>query len=110
MRWKLLIIASLVAAIIGCALWCAFSIGLYGSAAAMARNDWILLCSSVFPLSVTVVAGFFVYRHTARRRKTQAVVTVLLALLLTPVTYLAAWSLFPNKLYIPTTYEVRHAR
>jgi hypothetical protein len=110
MRWKLLIIASLLAAIVGCALWCVLAIGLFGSAAALARNDWTFLCSFVIPLSVSVVAGFFVYRHTARRRKTQVVVTVLLALLFTPVTYVAAWSLFPNKLYIPRTYEVRHAR
>jgi len=110
MRWKLLVVASLAAALIGCALWCALTIGIFGSAAALARNDWLLLCSSVVPFSVAVVAGFFVYRHTARRRKTQAVVTVLLALLFTPVTYLAAWSLFPSKLYIPSTYEVRHAR
>jgi len=110
MRWKLLVLASLAAALIGCALWCALTIGIFGPAAALARNDWLLLGSSVVPLSVAGVAGFFVYRHTARRRKTQAVVTVLLALLFTPLAYLAAWSLLPNKLYIPRAYEVRHAR
>ena len=110
MRWKLLIIGSLVAAIIGCALWSALVIAVFGDARTLARNDWLLLSSGVIPLAIAVYSGVFVYRHTARRRKTQAMFTVILALVLTLGAYLAAWTLLPDRLYIPRTYEVRHAR
>ena len=110
MRWKLLIIASLIAAFIGCGLWCALAIGVFGSARALARNDWLLLSSLILPLGVAVYSGVFVYRHTARRRKTQSTLTMIFALLFTLGTYLAVSTLFVDKLYIPRTYEVRHAR
>jgi hypothetical protein len=110
MRWKLLIIASLAAAMIGCGLWIALVIGVFGSARALARNDWLLLSSAIIPLAPAAYSGVFVYRHTARRRKTQAAFTVILALLFTLGTYLVASGLFVDRLYIPRTYEVRHAR
>ena len=110
MRWKLLVIASLAAAIIGCGLWSALAIGIFGTARALARNDWLLLASAIIPLAVSVYSGVFVYRHTARRRKTQATFTVILALLFTLGIYLVASQLFPDRLIIPRTYEIRHAR
>lgn len=110
MRWKLLVIASLAAAFVGCGLWSAFVIGVYGNARTMARNDWLLLATLVLPVAVAVCSGIFVYRHTARRRKTQAIMTVIVALLLTLGTYLVASAFFVDRLYIPTTYEVRHDR
>ena len=39
MRWKLLVIASLAAAIIGCGLWSALVIGIFGTARTLARID-----------------------------------------------------------------------
>jgi cytochrome bd-type quinol oxidase subunit 2 len=110
MRWKLLVIASLAAAIIGCGLWSALVIGIFGTARALARNDWLLLASAIVPLAIAVYSGVFVYRHTARRRKTQATFTVILALLLTLGTYLVASQLFPDRLIIPRNYAIRHAR
>lgn len=110
MRWKLLVMTSIVAALLGSGLWCALTIAFFGSAMVLARHDWLLLGSALVPFAVALFAGVFVYRHTARKRKTQAVIGVLLSALLTPVGYLAAWSLLPNRLYIPSTYEVRHAR
>jgi hypothetical protein len=110
MRWKLLVIAALVAAFIGCGFWSALVIGVFGNARTLARNDWVLLSTMVLPLAMAVYSGIFVYRHTARRRKTQATITVILALLLSLVAYLTAWTILPDKLYIPRTYEVRHAR
>ena len=110
MRWKLLIIASLVAALVGCGLWSTLVIGAFGNARTLARNDWLLFSTMVLPLAVSVYAGIFVYRHTARRRKTQATITVAFALLLSVVAYLMAWTILPNRFYIPRTYEVRHAR
>ncbi len=110
MRWKLLIIASFAAALLSCGLWSALAIGLFGSARALARSDWLLLASALIPLAIATYSGVFVHHHTARRRKTQATFTVILALLLTLVTYLIASQALPERLIIPRTYEVRHAR
>jgi hypothetical protein len=110
MRWKLLVIASFAAALISCGLWSALAIGVFGSARALARNDWLLLSSLIIPLSIAVYSAVFVYRHTARSRRTQATFTVILTLIFTLVAYEACWALFPDRFYIPTTYEVRHSR
>jgi len=110
MRWKLLVITSLAAAFTGFGLWAALVIGVFGSARALARNDLLLLSSTIAPLAIAAYSGVFVYRHTARRRKTQATFTVVLVLLLTLGTYLVTSALFADRLHIPSTYEVRHAR
>lgn len=108
MRWKLLVLVSLVAALIALALWSAVTVAVFGSARVLAQSDWLLLCSLLIPLGVTAYGGVFVYRHTSRRRKLQALIATILVLLLTGAFYLIA-STHP-RLYIPTTYEVRHAR
>jgi hypothetical protein len=107
MRWKMLIIASAAAAIIGFGIWSAVVIGIYGSAASLARNDALLLASAVPPLVLSGLAGFFAYRHTARRRKLQGLITMLLALLLTIIAYAVVAVLAPNRFYIPRAYEER---
>ncbi len=110
MRWKLLVLASVAAAVLGVGIWSLFAIISFGTAQELARHDLILLMSALIPLVMSAYAGIFVYRHTARRRKTQAVTTILLSLLLAPVFYFTASALFPNRLHIPRTSEVRHAR
>ncbi len=110
MRWKLLVLVSFVAALLALGLWSAITIAVFGSARILAQNDWLLLCSLVIPLGVATYAGVFVYRHTAKRRKLQVVFAVLLTLCLSVGTYLVASQVFPDKLIIPRTYEVRHAR
>src|SRR6266850_3587928 len=96
MRWKLLIPTSVVASLVAGALWSAIVAVLFGPAAVVSRRDWLLPVSFVVPLGIAVWAGYFVYRHTARRRKTQAVITVIATLLLTTLAYLAAAQLLPN--------------
>jgi hypothetical protein len=44
------------------------------------------ICGDVVPVASSLFVGVFVYRHTARRRKLQVVITVLLSFLL-------SWSL-----------------
>src|SRR5262245_6158791 len=110
MRWKLFLVVSVVAAVTAIAVWSALTIAIFGSARVMAQSDWRLLGSLAIPVLVAIFAGFFVYRHTARKRKTQVVMTLLLSLLITPLAYLAGWIVLPDRLYIPTNYEVRHAR
>ncbi len=110
MRWKLLVIASFAAALISYGLWSALVIGVFGTATALARNDLLLIFSAIIPLAIAAYSGVFVYRHTARRRKTQATFTVILALLFTLGTYLSAAQVFPNRLIIPRNSAIRHAR
>lgn len=110
MRWKLLVLVSFAAALVACGLWSALVIGVYGTARTFARNDWLLLFSTLIPLGIAAYAGVFVYRHTARRRKTQATFTVILALLLTAGIYLVASGLFVDRLYVPRTSEARPTR
>ena len=110
MRWKLLVLVSFVAALLALGLWSAFTIAVFGSARALARNDWLLLFSLVIPLGVTAFAGVFVYRHTAKRRKLQAVLTAILMAVLTFATYMIASMFLHERLYVPRTREVREAR
>ena len=107
MRWKLLVIASFAAALVASGLWSALAIGAYGTARGLASHGWLLLASAIVPLAIAVYAGVFVYRRTSRRRKTQAIVTVIVALFLTAATYFVASRVFPDKLYIPPPYEMR---
>jgi branched-subunit amino acid ABC-type transport system permease component len=96
MRWKLLVLTSVVASIAGGALWSAIVALLFGPAAVMARRDWLLPVSLVVPVGIAVFAGYFVYRHTARRRKTQALITILVALFLTALIHFAIAHSWPN--------------
>ena len=98
MRWKLLIITSVAGSMAAGALWSALVAILFGPAAIVARRDWLLPATLLVPLGVGVIAGYFVYRHTARRRKTQAVITVLAVSLLAALAYLAAAQFWPNYL------------
>jgi branched-subunit amino acid ABC-type transport system permease component len=96
MRWKLLVLTSVVASIAGGALWSAIVALLFCPAAVMARRDWLLPVSLVVPVGIAVFAGYFVYRHTARRRKTQALITILAALFLTALIHFAIAHSCPN--------------
>jgi hypothetical protein len=77
LRWKLLIVAPLVAAAVGAGV-CAAAVRLLPPSAA-----WAVLASLAAPLASVIFASVFVYRHTARRRVLQAAATALVASLLT---------------------------
>jgi cytochrome bd-type quinol oxidase subunit 2 len=96
MRWKLLLLASLVAAILGFGLWCALTLVLFGTAAELARHDWIFLASSLLPLALAVFSGIFVYRHTSRRRKTQAILSAILTMVFASLGYFITLKLSPD--------------
>ena len=110
MRWKLVVPVSIIAALLALTLWSAVAILFFGSAWAMARNDWRLAGSLLIPIALAAFSGIFAYRHTARRRKMQAFLTIVLTCVLSATFYLAASQAFPEKLLIPLTSEVRHAR
>jgi uncharacterized membrane protein HdeD (DUF308 family) len=73
---------------------------IFGSERPIQPHGWLLLASAAVPLTLAGFAGFFVYRHTARRRKTQAVFTAILALFLSIAACFAATRLFPNTITI----------
>jgi cytochrome bd-type quinol oxidase subunit 2 len=101
MRWKLLVIVSLIASLLAFGLWSALIVLVFGHVRPVPRHDWLLLASALVPLAVTEFAGMFVYRHTARRRKTQAVVTILLTLSFATGIYFAGSRFFPQLIGIP---------
>lgn len=83
MRWKLLLIASLVATLIGAGSPLGIVYGLSGPTHQLREPDIFIISILLIPVAAITGAGFFVYRHTARRRQIQAVLTVLIATLLT---------------------------
>lgn len=91
MRLKLVIIASLLAAAIGSGCSIALIIWTLGSLKritdhAVSRHDWTFL----LPLFFAGLASLFVYRHTARKRKLQAALTAVLAILFSVIAHIAA--------------------
>jgi membrane protein CcdC involved in cytochrome C biogenesis len=83
MRWKLLLIASLIASVIGSGATLAIIVLLAGSSRPLASHDIIALSTLIIPIAMIIAASIFVYRHTARRRKTQAMATAVLSTILT---------------------------
>ena len=101
MRWKLLVLVSLIGALVGSILWSAFIALRFASGTALQRPDWLLIATALVPLALATFAGVFVHRHTARRRKTQAVFAVLLTLLLAVSLHYAGSKLFPRLMGFP---------
>lgn len=88
MRFKLILLTSLIAAVIGAGASIGLILGGLGSidfaydSTAYRSFSWIALIIYVPPLLAAILAGVFVYRHTASRRKLQGTVTTLLVVLL----------------------------
>src|SRR5258708_157247 len=115
MRWKLLVLVPLIAAIVACGAWSLLIMIVMGPVRPSEPHDWLylagstthwlVLASAAVPLAMAGFAGFFIYRHTSRRRKTQAVLTVLLALLLSIAACLTGTRLFPANVPIDRPYD-----
>lgn len=82
MRWKLLIVASLLASVVGTGA-CALLLRLLAARGAGALPAWAAVVAFLVPVACVVYASIFVYRHTARRRTLQAAATAMLASVLT---------------------------
>lgn len=81
MRWKLIIIASLIAALVGVGGSIA-SVYLLFRLDAHVMSYELLTTAVLSPLFVTLIAAVIIYRRTSRRRKLQAILTALLILLI----------------------------
>jgi purine-cytosine permease-like protein len=82
MRLRLVIAASLLAAIAGAGSCIALVLGVF-SVKALSSPGLLLVSTLLLPAAAIVFASIFVYRHTARRRKLQAFLTAILTTLLT---------------------------
>lgn len=96
MRLKLVLIASLLAAIIGAGSSIAIVYWTIGTAAfidpqfSRRSHGWLEVVMLLPPILLALLASFFVYRHTARRRRLQAALTVILTLVLSLAVHIAA--------------------
>lgn len=82
MRLKLVFAAAALAALVGAGSCIALVLGVFSANAL--TNTGLLAASTLFlPIATITFAAIFVYRHTARRRKLQAFLTTLIAILLT---------------------------
>jgi hypothetical protein len=89
MRWKLIMITSFLGAFVAGGAWCLLTISVFRQFSLFVNYSWLTSLSLIIPIAVSAFAAIFVYRHTAQRRKTQALLTIILTLLLTLSVYVA---------------------
>jgi hypothetical protein len=90
MRLKLVLISSLIAAIVGAGSVITIILLAFSSLKPITAPGLLVASTYLLPALATLLASIFVYRHTARRRKLQAVLTAIIALLLTIAVFVAA--------------------
>lgn len=102
MRWKLLLIASLLATLIGAGTSLLVIFYLFNSSHSLRTSDLYVICTLLFPLLAIILASFFVYRHTARRRPLQAILTALIAIFLILTVFIISSILYARPTLGPT--------
>jgi uncharacterized membrane protein len=83
MRLKLVFISSVVAATFGTGCAIAIILSVFSSLEPIRAPGLLVLAIFLLPAGSVLLASIFVYRHTARRRKLQAALTVIVSLVLT---------------------------
>jgi len=83
MRPKLVVGVSSLAALVGAGSCIAIVFGVFSSLNPVTRPGLLVAATFLLPIVAITFASIFVYRHTARRRKVQAFLTAILAILLT---------------------------
>jgi uncharacterized BrkB/YihY/UPF0761 family membrane protein len=96
MRWKVLILTSLVATVAGVGLALVIILLGYNSLDELLTHRWPAMGSIAILFTLTALVGFFVYRHTPRRRKLQTTLAVLLTILLTAAAFALGSVLTPR--------------
>ena len=89
MRLKLVIAASVLAAVVGAGISIALVLGVF-SVKGLSNPGLLVASTLLLPIATTAFASVFVYRHTARRRKLQAFLTAIIAIILTLAFFIAA--------------------
>lgn len=90
MRLKLVFLASLIAAFAGAGSAIAIIISVFSSLKPISTPGLLVLSTLLLPALTVLLASAFVYRHTARRRRLQAALTTLIALLMTIALFVLA--------------------
>jgi len=90
MRLKLVFIASLIAAIVGAGAAIAIVVFVLASLDSITSPGLLVAATYLLPITTIFFAAMFVYRHTARRRRLQAALTVLISLVLTLTIFVVA--------------------
>lgn len=90
MRLKLVFLSSLLAALVGAGSSIAIIISVFSSLSPMTTPGLLVISTFLLPVLTVLLAAIFVYRHTARRRKLQAALTTIIALLLTIAVFVLA--------------------
>ena len=95
MRLKLVFAASVLAAVVGAGICIALVLGVF-SVKTLSNPGLLATSTLVLPIATIAFASIFVYRHTARRRKLQAFLTAMIAIILT-LTFLIAASMLTGR-------------
>lgn len=90
MRLKLVMLVAIIAAVVGAGSSIAIILARSTSVHVLSSPDLIVTATLVLPIACVILAAFFVYRHTARRRKTQALLTGVLAAFLSLAVFIVA--------------------
>jgi len=90
MRLKLVFICSIVSATVGAGCAIAIILSVFSSLKPITTPGLLVLATFLLPAGAILLASVFVYRHTARRRKLQAALTVIISLILTIAIFLVA--------------------
>src|SRR5687767_3317197 len=90
MRLKLVMLVALIAAVVGTGTSIAIILTRSTSVQVLSSPDLVVTATLVLPIACVILAAFFVYRHTARRRKTQALLTGVLAAFLSLAVFILA--------------------
>jgi hypothetical protein len=90
MRLKLIVVVSLLAAIIGSGTSIGVILAAFSSLKPIRTPGLLVLSTFLLPVVTVLLAATFVYRHTARRRKVQALLTTILSILLSLLFFILA--------------------
>lgn len=90
MRLKLVMLVAIIAALVGAGSSIAIILTRSTSVHVLSSPDLVVTATLVLPIACVILAAIFVYRHTARRRKTQALLTGVLAAFLSLAVFILA--------------------
>ncbi len=102
MRWKIVLIVSLLATLVGAGSTLAIVYGIFHTPRRLATLDLYVIGTLLIPLASIIIASIFVYRHTARRRKLQALITALISSFLILTIFIASALFFHSRTPAPT--------
>jgi hypothetical protein len=90
MRLKLVLISAVIAALVGAGSAIVIVLSVFSSLRPITTPGMLVVSTYLLPILTTLLASVFVYRHTARRRKLQAVLTAIITLVLTLLLFVLA--------------------